>query len=92
MNGRISLFDTYQNTQVFSEYEVLKKQGIAYPKTASNTGGRTLGCTDWYLITTTYNGNGIVSTTSEYLGRTGDDECQSTRAGRTTCGGSGSAK
>ncbi len=91
-SGTISVYDIYQNKRVSNVIEngKLKQRGIATSKEpVTKKGARTAGCIDWYWVTTTYYSNGTTSSSSEYAFTTCNGDCQNTRAGRTTCGGSG---
>lgn len=88
-NGKASAFTIYQDLIFFNEYEdgKIKINGAVRPTDSKGGGGRTNGCTAWYLITTYYYSDGSTSQTSEYLGTTCDCEQNTTRSSSTMCGG-----
>jgi hypothetical protein len=64
VSGRLLYQLNYENKKLRSAGIVKNKEG--------NISGRTMGCIDWYLVTTYYYDDGTTSTEEEYLGRTCD--------------------
>ncbi len=90
-SGKVSFFGPLGNLLIFNEFENgnLSVNGIAKPKSKVKKGGRTNGCTAWYLITTYYQGGVVTGTSEVYLFTTCDCGEEATRAGGTNCAGQG---
>ena len=91
-SGKVSIHSILQDILFYSLMEngVLKESGSLNTQTKGLENGKTTGCTDWYLVTTTYYNSGAKSTTAQYLYTTCEGDCQDTRIfGRINCGTTG---
>ena len=87
--GKFSVYSVYQDLMFFNSFDngKINVNGKVRPGEAKSGGGRTNGCTAWYLTTTYFYSDGSRTTTTEYLGTTCDCEQNSTRSSSTMCGG-----
>lgn len=90
-SGKVEINNLYNNLLFFNKFDNgrLTAKGVVKSDAAKgSTGGKTQGCTAWYLITTNFYSDGSTETTQEYLGTTCNCEQNSTRSeGIKTCGG-----
>lgn len=93
-SGRMTVYNPFQQLLMFNTYDNgrLTEHGQANKLFEQSDENKANGCTEWYLITTTYYSDGSTSTSADYLyttctGGSGGCEQTETRVGKTMCGG-----